>query len=373
MKIIIDNKIPYIKGALEAFAEVLYIDGAKINKESVRNADALIIRTRTLCNAELLEGSTVKFIATATIGFDHIDTDYCNKVGIAWTNAPGCNSSSVEQYIAAALAHLHLKFKINLSQKTIGIIGVGNVGEKVARIAKLFGMKILLNDPPRELVEGTNNFSALAEIQQQADIISLHTPLNKSGINSTSYLVDDSFIQACSKKPWIINSCRGEVTQTEALIHGINSGKLAGLIIDCWENEPNINKELLSLCEIATPHIAGYSKDGKANGTSMSVQALSRFFQLGIDNWTCTNIEDAPTDTIIIDGHNKSTSEILSESILQSYPISQDDQKLRQDTTQFEALRGNYPVRREFPYYTIKASDINKNDQDLLSSIGFKL
>lgn len=369
MKIVIDNKIPYIEGALEPHANIIYADGAKINKELLLDADALVIRTRTICNPELLEGTAVKFIATATIGFDHIDTDYCKQAGITWTNAPGCNSGSVLQYVAAAMMHLAHKYHINLNEKTIGIVGVGNVGKKVEHFCRTIGMNVLLNDPPRAKAEGNEGFSSLAEIQQKADIITFHTPLNKSGENTTLHLVDDYFIEACSKKPWIINTCRGEVTKTKALIHGMSTNSLSGLIMDCWENEPDISSELISLCEIATPHIAGYSKDGKANGTSMSVQALSRFFNLGINSWTCPNIEDAATNIISLDGQGKNTGDIVAEAILQTYPIITDDQNLRSNLLKFEELRGNYPVRREFPYYTIVSSNINKTDQELLFNL----
>ncbi|GET29786.1 4-phosphoerythronate dehydrogenase [Prolixibacter sp. SD074] len=200
MKIIIDDKIPYIKGALEPFAEVVYLPGSKTTPEVVKDAGALITRTRTKCNRELLEGSGVKFIATATIGFDHIDTEYCSETGIEWTNAPGCNSGSVEQYIASALAVLSQKRHFALSGKTLGIVGAGNVGKKVARIAGAYGMKVLLNDPPRERAEGKSNFVSLDEILAQSDIITLHVPLNMAGEDKTFHLADDAFFAKAKKK-----------------------------------------------------------------------------------------------------------------------------------------------------------------------------
>ena len=161
MKIIIDDKIPYIQGAFENIAEVIYLPGSKTTPEIVRDADVIVTRTRTICNEKLLAGSSVKFIATATIGFDHIDTDYCDANGIRWTNAPGCNSKSVEQYIASTIMVLAEKNGWNLSEKCIGVVGVGNVGSKVARVAEIFGMKVLLNDPPRERDEGVDKFVSL--------------------------------------------------------------------------------------------------------------------------------------------------------------------------------------------------------------------
>ena len=181
MKIIIDDKIPYIRGAFEDVAEVIYLPGSKTTAEIAKNADAIVTRTRTICNEKLLAGSSVKFIATATIGYDHIDTDYCDAAGIKWTNAPGCNSKSVEQYIASTLMVLAETKKLQLKDLCIGIVGVGNVGSKVAKICEIFGMKVLLNDPPRERAEGSDKFVSLETIKNEADIISLHVPLNIKG------------------------------------------------------------------------------------------------------------------------------------------------------------------------------------------------
>jgi len=372
MKIIIDDKIPYIKGALEPFAEVVYLPGSQTTPEVVKEADALITRTRTRCNRQLLEGSNVKFIATATIGFDHIDTEYCREAGIQWTNAPGCNSGSVEQYIASALAVLSQKHNFSLSGKTIGIVGVGNVGKKVARIAEAYGMKVLLNDPPRERAEGKGAFVSLAEILEQSDIITLHVPLNMTGEDKTFHLVDDAFFAKAKKKPFVINSCRGEVVETEALKKASQANQIAGAVIDCWENEPDIDRELLDRVDIATPHIAGYSKDGKANGTAMSVQAVSRFFGLGIDDWSCQNVELPASTEITVDETGKSTEEVLKKVVLETYDIHEDDERLRLSPGSFEKQRGHYPVRREFPVYSVTLGNSSPETMKRLKTFGFK-
>ena len=374
MKIIIDDKIPYIKGILEPFAEVIYLPGNKTTAEVVKDADALITRTRTICNEKLLAGSSVKLIASATIGYDHIDTNYCEKAGIAWTNAPGCNSNSVEQYIASALMVMADKKGFNLSDQTIGIVGVGNVGSKVAAISEIFGMKVLLNDPPRARKEGNGEFVELAEILEKADIISMHVPLNMDGIDKTFHLADNTFFAKAKRKPVFINSCRGEVGVKDALKTAIKSLQVSGAVVDCWVNEPNIDTGMLSLIDLGTPHIAGYSKDGKAKGTSMSVQAVSRFFGLGIDDWKCSNIEMPVGSTVIeIDGQNKTVQQILSEAILATYDIRKDDQALRADVESFEKLRGDYPVRREFPVYVINAINLDHRIVEKLRTIGFKV
>jgi erythronate-4-phosphate dehydrogenase len=373
MKVVIDDKIPYIKGALEPFAEVVYLPGSKTTPEVVRDADALVTRTRTICNEKLLAGSSVKFIATATIGYDHIDTDYCSKTGIEWTNAPGCNAKSVEQYIASALFTWALEHRIKLREKTIGIVGVGNVGSKVARFCEIIGMKVLLNDPPRQRTEGSEKFVTLETIQKEADIITFHVPLNMEGEDVSFHLGNDKFFQELKCKPLLINSCRGEVFDTNAVKATLKNGLIAGFIADCWENEPDIDRELLDMAYLATPHIAGYSKDGKANGTAMSVQAISRFFGLGIDNWQPSEVELPENTGIVMDGARRDEESIIAEAVLSTYDIENDDEALRANPEQFEKLRGDYPIRREFPVYRVLASNINPTVIEKLKAIGFQV
>lgn len=373
MKIVIDDKIPYIAGALEPFAEVVYLPGSKTTPEVVKDADALITRTRTNCDRNLLEGSAVKFIATATIGYDHIDTGYCKEAGIEWTNAPGCNAESVNQYIASALFSWSMKNRAELKGKTIGIVGVGHVGSKVARLCKIIGMKILLNDPPRERIEGSGEFASLERIQHEADIITFHVPLNHTGPDATQHLVNEHFLQNLVKNPLLINSCRGEVFDSKAMLLALKNNRLSGFIADCWENEPNISLELLNRTVYGTPHIAGYSKDGKANGTKMSVQAVSRFFNLGINNWEPTGVELPPNTVIDLDGNQRREYSLLAEAVLSTYSIENDDEALRENPDKFEQLRGDYPVRREFATYQIKAKNTGKSTLKKLQDLGFTI
>jgi len=373
MKIVIDNKIPYIRGVFEPFAEVVYLPGSQTNAEVVRDADALITRTRTKCNRELLEDSKVKFIATATIGYDHIDTDYCKKAGIKWTNAPGCNAESVNQYIASALFSWSMKKRTDLKDKTIGIVGVGHVGTKVAQLCQTIGMRVLLNDPPREREEGPEIFVSLDKIKKEADIITFHVPLNITGKDVTFHMVNEVFLQNLKKKPLLINSCRGEVFNSKALYNAYEADDISGFILDCWENEPDIDLDLLSSAEYGTPHIAGYSKDGKANGTKMSVQATSRFFNLGIDDWEPTNVEPPASPVIEIDGNQRREYSVLAEAILSTYDIENDDEALRKAPHWFEKLRGDYPVRREFHIHTIVAKNVAEETIQKIKKIGFNV
>jgi len=373
MKIVADDKIPFLKGILEPYAEVIYMPGDKITRTDIIDADALIIRTRTKCNKNLLEGTKVKFIATATIGFDHIDTTYCEKNGIFWTNAAGCNSSSVMQYIASVLVNLAIKYNFCFNDKTIGIIGVGNVGKKINALAKALGINVILNDPPRERKEKTSDFSKLDYLIKNSDIITLHVPLNYEGEDKTFHLFDVEKLSELKPNTFLINSSRGEVIDNSALLKVAEKNKLKSINLDVWENEPNINLDLLKYCDIATPHIAGYSTDGKANGTSMSIQSLSRFFNLGIDNWFPEYIEK-PTNTIInIDGKKKSAEKIFFEAITKTYNVMNDDKNLREKPSEFEKLRGNYPLRREFIAYSIKAINCNIEIINSLKNLGFSI
>jgi len=372
MKIIADINIPFLKGALEPFAEVVYLPGKDINREVLMGAKALLIRTRTRCTEDLLEGTSVRFIGTATIGFDHINTNYCEKNDIKWTNAPGCNSSSVQQYIAAALLKLASDFRFNLKDKTLGIIGVGNVGSKVEKFAKAVGMNVLLNDPPRARLDGDTNFHSLSSILHQSDIITIHVPYNVVGEDSTYHLLNELSFKKMNKGTWLFNSSRGEVIKTSSLKQALISGKLAGAVLDVWENEPDIDIELMAKTFIATPHIAGYSTDGKANGTAMIVNSLCEYFELPLKNWYPDNIPPPSDPDMAIDYKGKSDEEIIREAVFHTYNISVDDINLRFSPSDFEKLRSEYPLRREFPSYRFTLKNGTKRVQKILETIGFK-
>jgi erythronate-4-phosphate dehydrogenase len=373
MKIVADDKIPFLKGALEPFAEVVYLPGKKISNEILSDADALMIRTRTKCTHSLLEGTNVRFIGTATIGFDHIDTSYCDTHGITWTNAPGCNSSSVQQYITAALLKLARDHQFKLNEKTIGIVGVGNVGSKVAKVAGILGMNVLLNDPPRARKEGSSNFVLLDSLLKESDIVTVHVPLSFVDEDKTYHLFDDLYFKKMKKRSWFLNSSRGEVTDTPALKRSLASGKLGGAIIDVWENEPDIDLEMLDKTFLATPHIAGYSTDGKANGTAMVVNSLCKHFNLPPKSWYPEDIPGPSLPFIEIDGEGKSDYDIIGEAVFQAYNIEDDDIRFRFNPADFEVLRGQYQIRREFPSYTINLKGGNIKVRKVLEELGFKI
>jgi erythronate-4-phosphate dehydrogenase len=373
IKVVADDKIPFLKGVLEPYADILYMPGRDISSDQIRDADAIIIRTRTKCNKELLEGSKVRFIATATIGFDHIDTDYCTSRKITWQNAPGCNSSSVEQYVLAALSVLSEGKNFSLAGSTIGIIGAGHVGTKIKRIAELLGMNILLNDPPRERREGGSYFVSLEHLVQESDIISFHVPLTMSGQDKTFHMVNNRFLNDLRKKVHLINTSRGEIIEENALKNAISCGMLGSVVLDVWENEPFADKDLLEMVNIGTPHIAGYSLDGKANGTGMSVRALDSFFHLGLDNWSPDAIPMPLDNKIILDAAGKNKELIIKEAVLRTYNILDDDAIFRKSISSFEEQREHYPPRREYGAYNIRLLNDHDDAGNVLMELGFNV
>ena len=352
MKIIIDNKIPFIYGVFEPYAEVEYVSGAAIAPAHVRNAAALVVRTRTLCNAALLKDSAVKLIASATIGCDHIDADFCRASGIAWANAAGCNSAAVEQYATAALLELADRRGIALRGKTLGIVGVGNVGRRVLRAAQVLGMRVLQNDLPRQRAEGSGGFVALRELAAQSDAVTVHVPLLREGADKTFHLINADFFAQLKRGALFINSSRGEVVDELALKSALRQELLGGVALDVWEHEPSIDAELLRMVDIGTPHVAGYSAEGKAMATQMAVRAVASFFDLPLKTWRHTPPAPPEKPDIEVDCKNKSVQEILHTLVRQTYPILLDDAALRSAPAEGEALRGAYRYRREFSAYS---------------------
>ena len=371
IKIIADHKIPFLKGALEGIAHVEYRPAAEISHEHLKDTDALIIRTRTRCNEKLLAGTPVRFIATATIGHDHIDKNYCETHNLRWTNSPGCNASSVGQYVASALAYISGRHEKPLHELSIGIIGVGNTGRMVESLASTLGMEILLNDPPREKKEGPKDFTDLHTLLEMSDIVTLHIPLEQTPENNTFHLAGKDFFNLMKKGAWFINTSRGEVAETNAILDAIKSKHIGGTVLDVWENEPDIDPDLLEFSDIATPHIAGYSADGKANGTALSVQAISNFFGLGLGDWYPENIPIPANANTSFSCRNKKRQDIFRELSLLSYNILQDSDTLKKSPKTFERQRENYPLRREPGAYNLKVFHCDDEKMKFIRELGF--
>ena len=340
MKIVVDDKIPYIREKLALLAdEVVALRGADINADDVKDADALVVRTRTRCDEPLLKGSRVQFVATATIGFDHLDTAYLEQAGIFWTNCPGCNAASVAQYVECSLLLLEREKGLSLRQSTIGIVGCGHVGSKVKAVAERLGMRVLVCDPPLEQKAANseqpmmNRFVSLDVIERESDIITFHVPLTREGEYATWHMADDTFFRRLPRVPYIINTSRGEVVDNDALLSALNEGRVRDAIIDVWEHEPQLNLQLLQRVYIGTPHIAGYSADGKVNADNMVVDALCRHF--GLQHPGIIQAPSLPADFF------------YTGDPLQLYNPLDDSQKLKKNPEKFESLRNNYPLRRE--------------------------
>lgn len=343
MKIVADKDIPFLEGVFEPYAEVVYKTGSAIAAADVADADALIIRTRTRCDASLLDGSSVRMIATATIGMDHIDLEYCRTHGIHVENAAGCNAGGVMQYVFSALYGVGARKGIKLEDCTFGIIGVGHVGSKVEAMARYLGFNVLLCDPPRAAAEGPEKFCSLEYLLENSDIVTMHVPLDET----TRGMADATFFALMKPGAIFINAARGEVIDEQALIAA--APKLGAVVIDTWCNEPDINEELLDIADIATPHIAGYSLLGKQNATTMAVQAVARFF--GIPELYDFKPQDADSshEPVLLDLKGKNHGEIAA--VFQyNYPIFTDDFRLRMEPHKFDKLRTEYQYRRDIYY-----------------------
>jgi erythronate-4-phosphate dehydrogenase len=381
MKIIADENIPFVKDCFASIGDVQTLSGRKITPEEIANADILLVRSITPVNEKLLANSKVKFVATATIGFEHVDVDYLKKRGIGFASAPGSNANSVADYIVAALLSVAQKHKITLEGKSIGIVGVGNVGSKVAKKCAALGMNVKLNDPPLSRQTGDAKYRPLNELFD-CDFITLHTPLTREGQDKTYHLADEKFFASLKPGCVSINTCRGAVHDTTALKAAIQNKKLGAVILDVWEKEPNIDCELLRLVDISTPHIAGYSLDGKIAGMIMIYNAACNHFGLKPKHKIEDFLPPPTVPQITIDKISPDHQKLLHEIVRQVYAINRDDFNTREIAMVepdkrgkfFDDLRKNYPVRREFQNTTIiLATESTEDTENKLKGIGFKV
>lgn len=330
MRVVIDRAIPFLEGVLEPYAEVEYIDGKAFTRDIVKNADALIIRTRTRCDKALLDGSKVQFIATATIGFDHIDLDYCREHNIVVSTSAGCNARGVLQWVSAALTLLAERDNFRPEERTLGIVGVGNVGKLIKEYAENWGFRTICSDPPREEREQLG-FASLEDVLRHSDIVTLHTPLNPT----THHLIDTENIALLHSGATLINASRGECVATEATRRNDLT-----YITDVWENEPHIDGAYLAKSFIATPHIAGYSAQGKANASAMAIQALARHFDLPLESWQPDEVQKVEPQAI--------SWEEMCGTIANYCNLEAESASLRNNPGNFEELRNNYHYREEY-------------------------
>ena len=375
MKIVADENMPFVKECFSSAGDVLAIGGREITPEILKDADALLVRSITKVDKSLLEGTSVKFVATATIGFEHIDVDYLASRKIGFASAPGSNSNSVAEYVVSGLLNLADKHNFDISGKSIGIVGVGNVGSKLEKKAKALGMKVVLNDPPLKRQTGDEKYRPIGEIFG-CDIVTLHTPLTYDGIDKTYHLADEKFFKALKKDAIFFNSCRGGVHDTTALENAISSGKIKGCVLDVWEKEPNIDVELVEMVDYGTPHIAGYSYDGKVVSMIMIYEAFCKHFGIKPKFRAKDFLPGPQVKRIVI---NEGEINPLLSAVNMLYDIKIDDAQLRQIKNEpaekrgayFDNIRKNYYSRREFQNTEIRIKD--EKFKTIFEGLDFKI
>jgi erythronate-4-phosphate dehydrogenase len=380
MKIVADENIPYVKEAFRRLGDVHLVRGRDLNAAAVRDAELLLVRSVTKVNAKLLDGSAARFVATATIGTDHVDLDYLRQRGIIFASAPGSNANSVGEYVVAALLVLAQRHEFQLEGRTLGVVGVGNVGSRVVQKAQALGMRVLPNDPPLQRKTGDPRFLPLDTLFK-ADVITCHVPLVRGGPDRTYHLVDDGFLKRMKPGSILFNSSRGEVVDEASLSQALVSGHLSAAVLDVWGGEPKIDVGLLDQVALGTPHIAGYSFDGKVNGTVMIYRAACEFLGLQPDWDPSPSLPKPPHPSITVNARSHDEEDVLRQVVRAIYDIEHDDRALRglfQVTPAergrfFDSLRQHYPVRREFFNTTVVAQGASDALRRKLVGIGLRL
>lgn len=376
-KIVADENIPYVREAFAVLGEVTTVHGRQMTRELLADAELLLVRSITKVNAALLDGTAVRFVATATIGEDHVDKAYLAERGIAFSSAPGCNADSVAQYVTATLLELAERYELPLEKMSLGVAGVGNVGSRVARCGAALGMEVVVNDPPLARQTGHPRFRPLAEVLA-CDVVTLHVPLTKEGQDATYHLADEAFIRAMRPGSILINSSRGPVADGAAIKRALADGHLRACVLDVWEGEPNVDAELLEQVFIGTPHIAGYSFDGKVNGTRMIYEAACRF--LGLPAlWDPAPLLPAPEcPRVDVDAQDPRA---LLHAVRAVYDIRGNDAAMRrilaapveERAKLFDTLRKEYPRRREFSNTRACVTPGDAVLKSALAGIGFRV
>lgn len=377
MIIVVDRSIPYWKEAFSCLGEICPFSGRQALKENVRHADALVVRSVTPVNASLLEGSSVRFVASASAGTDHVDQEYLRSRGIYFTYAAGCNADSVSEYTMTVLHVLAARKNWELKDKSLGVVGVGNVGSRVEKKARALGMKVLLCDPPLQECTGDQRYQDLADILE-ADILSFHVPLTSNGPYPTFHMVNRDILGRLSQRQLLVNTARGAVFDNQELKVALQESRIAGAVLDVWEGEPVIDYSLLDLVEIGTPHLAGVTLDGRVRATEMVRQELCKFF--GLDaSWTAQNIFPEPTR--IRPAKRSAGKDFIGSLLLQAYDILRDDSILRalkslpteEAAASFERLRSDYPLRSAFRHFIVELAEEHVELTEALEALGFQV
>lgn len=383
MKIVADENIPFAMEAFGTLGAVTTLAGRSITSEAVREADMLIVRSVTKVNESLLRGSGVGFVGTCTIGMDHVDLEYLTRNRIAFASAPGSNANSVSEYLTAALLVLGKRHGFKLKSKTVGVVGVGNVGSRVVKKCEALGMRTILNDPPLARETGDPKYRPIDEVLEQSDVVTIHVPLTKEDEDATYHMVDEAFIKRMKAGAILINTARGKVQGDQAVLNALKNGHLKAAVLDVWESEPRVNLELLDKVDIATPHIAGYSLDGKVNGTRMVYEAACEF--LGVEPlWDPSPHLPKPEHEVLeLDCAGREDEDVLCDAVLNIYDILDDDRRMREAIEEcedaderarrFDQLRKTYPERREFQNTQIEWRAKSERPRAKLLGLGFQV
>jgi erythronate-4-phosphate dehydrogenase len=380
MKIVADANIPFVVECFSSIGEVEVVGGRQLSPSAVAGADVLLVRSVTPVNEALLSGSKVQFVATATIGFDHVDVDFLQRHGIGFASAPGSNANSAAEYVIASLLEIGRRRKIQLEGKSIGVVGVGNVGSRVVKKCEALGMRAYLNDPPLQRQTKDPRYLPIGELFD-CDFVTLHTPLTYEGIDKTFHLADQRFFESLKGSCIFLNASRGGVVDGQALKGTTASGKLKAVALDVWENEPNIDVGLLEMVDLGTPHIAGYSLDGKIGGMIMIYKSVCEYFGLEPKQDMADFLPEPAIKELDLGEAGGNEQQLVAEAVEKIYSVGADDEMLRRIVDEpaedrgafFDSLRKNYPVRREFQNTKVVLDNTDLALASKLVGIGFQV
>jgi erythronate-4-phosphate dehydrogenase len=379
MRIVCSTNMPLVEEAFGTLGDSVVREGRRICAADVRDADLLAVRSTTRVDRALLEGSRVRFVGTATIGTDHLDIPYLEQAGIAWCYAPGCNANSVSEYITAALLCLARRHGFTLAGRTVGIVGIGNVGRRVVRKMAALGLNVLMSDPPRERAGDGGPYVPLERILAESDIVTVHVPLTREGADRTWHLADAGFFARMKPGSIFLDAARGAVVDTDALIAALTSGRVRHALLDTWEGEPAYRRDIQERVDLATPHIAGHSYEGKVMGTVQVYREACKF--LGVPAaWSHEPLMPAPLLPLVsVEAGGRPDEAVLWDVVRQVYDIEADDRRFRQTAVaedaerrlHFDRLRKDYPERREFPCTTVMLKNGNPRLAATFEGLGF--
>ena len=376
MLIVADENIPLLDAFFQTFGEIRRVPGRSIDRATVEQADVLLVRSVTRVDRELLEGSRVRFVGTCTIGTDHLDLDYFQQAGITWSSAPGCNARGVVDYVLGSLLTLAEIEGADLTQRTYGVVGAGEVGGRLVKVLQGLGWKVLVCDPPRQAAEG-GDYVSLEQIIEQCDVISLHTPLTRRGAQPTWHLFDEKRLNQLKPGTWLINASRGPVVDNRALRQVLLQREDLQAVLDVWEAEPEVDVALAELCVLATPHIAGYSLDGKQRGTAQIYQAYCAF--LGqVPQVSLNDLLPAPWLAQVTLSGDTDPAWALAMLCRGVYDPRRDDADFRrslvgsvsEQRAAFDGLRKNYPSRREIDGLQVRIDGEAPALQQIVAALG---